>query len=126
MFFHHDGVIKHTIYDLKYTTRIPTWSSFKNKHDEGIMLIFYSYENSICVQVCRDALFAVFPEKSLISLSNDVHLNEKTLKTVGKTYTSLWKVPSVKFLKVNFLIGNWACAYQYCVIKTQAMASEET
>ena len=55
---HHDVVIKHTIYDLRYATRMPTWSNFKNKHDEGIMPFFCSHENSVCVQVCRDALFA--------------------------------------------------------------------
>ena len=30
----------------------------KNKHDEGIMQIFCSHENSVCVQACMDALFA--------------------------------------------------------------------
>ena len=55
--------------------------------------------------------------KSLVSLSNDVHLKDKTFETVGKSYTSLKEVPSVKCLKVNFLIGNKACAYQSCVKK---------
>ena len=31
------------------------------------------------------------PGKSLISLSNEVHLKEITLETVGKSYTLLWK-----------------------------------
>ena len=70
---------------LYIPTRMPTWFNFKNKHDEGIMQIFCSHENSICVQVCWDALFVQSSlKKSLISLSNDVHLKEKSLETVGK------------------------------------------
>ena len=39
------------------------------------------------------------PRKSLIILSNDVHLKEKTLKTVGKSYTLLWKSAINKMFK---------------------------
>ena len=42
---------------------------------------------------------------------------EGTLETVGKNYTSYGKVPLVKCLQVNFLIGNKACACQSCVMK---------
>ena len=97
---------------------MPTWSNFKNKHDKGIMQIFCSYENMIYFQVVGTPCLYSLPWKSLISFSNDVHLKEKTLETIGKSYTSLWKVPSVKCLKVNFLIGNKACACQSCVMKT--------
>ena len=82
------------------------------------MQICCSYENSIYVKACRDVLFAESALKSLVSLLNDVHLKEKSLETVGNSYTSLWKVPSVKCLQVNFLIGNKACACQSCVRKT--------
>ena len=52
------------------------------------MQICCSHENSIYVKACRDALFA---ESARESLSNDVHLKEKSLETVGNSDTLLWK-----------------------------------
>ena len=80
---------------------MPTWSNSKNNHDEGIMQICCSHENSIDVQACRNALFAESALKSLISLSNDVHLKEKSLETVGNSYTSLRKSAISKMFTSN-------------------------
>lgn len=43
---HHDGVIKYTIYDIRYTTRRPAWSNFKNKHDEVFLKIQMTHISS--------------------------------------------------------------------------------
>ena len=98
---------------------MPSWSNFKNNHDEGITQICCSHENSIYVQACGDALFAESALKSFISFSNDVHLKRRNLwKQLETAIHHYGRVPSVKCLQVHFLIGNKACACQSCVRKT--------
>ena len=84
------------------------------------MQIFCSYENLIYFQVVGMLCLQSALEKILSAFQMMYTFKkEKTLETVGKNYTvhHYGKVPSVKCLQVNFLIGNKACACQSCVMK---------